>query len=86
MRNLVDFNSRDVSMLDYILTEIPDYGVAEELSPLANDDHCTILLQGVKVKPHNYSRFKKKGDNERQKRCAVCSRSKTRLDSSAPGS
>ena len=60
LRNLVDFNTREGSMLDYILTDVPDYSVAEELSPLANNDYCTILLQGVKVKTNNYSRPKKR--------------------------
>ena len=47
-------------MLDYLLTDIPEYGDAEQLSPLANNDHCTILLKGANAKPTNYTRFRKR--------------------------
>ena len=43
-------------MLDYILTDIPEYSLSEELAPLANNDHCSILLRGV----NKNSRFKKR--------------------------
>ena len=34
-------------MLDYKLTDINEYEPAIELSPVANHDHCSILVKGA---------------------------------------
>ena len=47
-------------MLDYVLTDINEYEPAIELSPLANNDHCSILIKGTGLTRKNYSRFKKR--------------------------
>ena len=62
IRNTVAFQTRENAMLDYILTDIPEYDLSEELAPLANNDHCSILLRGVKIKTGKYTtgRFKKR--------------------------
>ena len=59
-RNTVALQTRENAMLDYILTDIPEYDLSEELAPLANNDHCSILLRGVKIKTGKYTRFKKR--------------------------
>ena len=60
LKNLVNFNTRNEAMLDYVLTDINEYEPAIELSPLANNDHCSILVKGTGLRSKNYSRFKKR--------------------------
>ena len=44
--SLVNFNTREQAKLDLVLTNIAEYKPAEELSPIANNDHCCILVKG----------------------------------------
>ena len=41
------FNTHREAMLDYKLTDINEYEPAIELSPVANHDHCSILVKGA---------------------------------------
>ena len=43
--NFVNFNTRENIQLDLIQTNISEYQSAVELSPICNNDHCTILLK-----------------------------------------
>ena len=42
----VNFNTTANAKLDLIMTDIAEYKSAIELAPIANIDHCTILLKG----------------------------------------
>ena len=62
IRNTVAFQTQGechVGLYSYL---IPEYDLSEELAPLANNDHCSILLRGVKIKTGKYTtgRFKKR--------------------------
>ena len=46
----VNFNTRENAMLDLVLTNITEYQLATELSPICNNDHCCILLKARKAK------------------------------------
>lgn len=54
LRTMVNFNTRGSACLDLILTDIPEYGNAIKLAPIANNDHCSILLKGVQVSRKKY--------------------------------
>ena len=47
LRNLVNFPTRNEATLDMLLTDIPEYKTLTKLAPIANNDHCCILLDGV---------------------------------------
>ena len=57
LKNLVNFNTHSEAMLEYKLTDNNEYEPAIELSPVANHDHCSILVEGAGLRSKNYSRF-----------------------------
>ena len=57
LRNIVNFNTRQDALLDLILTDIPDYKDPVQLAPLANNDHCCIILDGQPVKSTKYTKI-----------------------------
>ena len=57
LRNIVNFNTRQDALLDLILTDIPDYKDPVQLAPLANNDHCCIILDGQPVKSTRYTKI-----------------------------
>ena len=60
LANLVDFNTREGAKLDLLLTDIQEYEKAVELSPISNNDHCCILLNGVRCRSRKYKHIKKR--------------------------
>ena len=67
LRNIVNFNTREDAMLDLILTDSDEYDNAVELSPIANNNHCCILVNGVKTGSRKYKKIKKRLVNEQRK-------------------
>ena len=67
LRNIVNFNTREDAMLDLILTDSDEYDNAVELSPIANNDHCCILVNGVETGSRKYKKIKKRLVNEQRK-------------------
>jgi hypothetical protein len=61
LSNVVNFNTRgDAIMLDLILTDIPSYTFCDKLAPIANNDHCCILLRGEGNLPSRYVKRQKR--------------------------
>ena len=57
LQNLVNFNTRQDAILDLMLTDISDYKNPMQLAPLANNDHCCIILDGQPVKSTRYTKI-----------------------------
>ena len=60
LRDLVDFTTRENSKLDLVLTDVAEYDSPTKLAPIANNDHCCILLKGVQYHRSNYTKVKKR--------------------------
>ena len=60
LSNVVNFNTREDAMLDLILTDISSYKSCENLAPIANNDHCCILLRGEGNLPSCYVKKQKR--------------------------
>lgn len=47
LQDKADFNKRADTKLDLILTDLSECNMAEELSPIINNDHRSILMKGT---------------------------------------
>ena len=54
LHDLVNFPTRGNNKLDLVLTDVEEYNVAEKLSPLGDNDHCCVLLNGQPAKRKRY--------------------------------
>lgn len=63
----MDFNTREGAKLDLLLTDVPEYEKAVELAPISNNDHCCILLNGVRCRSRKYNKIKKRRIAQEQK-------------------
>ena len=68
LTNLVTFHTRENATLDLILTDIAEYSPATKLAPIADNDHCCLLLNGVPPKTRKYQRVVRRMVNEHSKR------------------
>jgi hypothetical protein len=61
MHNLVNFNTRENAQLDLVYTNVKEYKPAQQLSPIANNDHCCVLIQSSSaIKTPKYIRTNKR--------------------------
>ena len=71
--NVVNFNTRENAQLDLICTNISEYQSAVELSPICNNDHCTILLKSHKAsKTPKYIRTNRRLITAERKNRVLC--------------
>ena len=56
----VNFNTTANAKLDLIMTDIAEYKSAIELAPIANNDHCTILLKRCPASTSSYVSLKRR--------------------------
>lgn len=60
LHSVVSFNTRGSSKLDDVLTDIPEHHNAEKLPPIANSDHCAILLHQKTDSKHYTMQLKRR--------------------------
>ena len=60
LHNIIEFNTRGQSILDPVYTDILSKEDATKLSPLANNDHCCILIKGKPLKANRYTTIEKR--------------------------
>ena len=60
LRNLVDFITREDFKLDLVLTNVAEYESPTKLAPIANNDHCCFLINGVQYHRSNYTKVTKR--------------------------
>ena len=56
----INFNTRANTKLDLIMTDIAEYKSAIEVAPIANNDHCTILLKRCPASTSSYVSLKRR--------------------------
>jgi hypothetical protein len=64
LRDLVNFDTRNSSRLDLILSDIEEYSDATKLAPVGSSDHCSILLKGRPVSNNKYKYIHRRPNNE----------------------
>ena len=60
LQDLVNFNTQESNKLDLILTDLSQYQAAVQLSPIAQNDHCCILVNGQRIVRNKYNRQKRR--------------------------
>ena len=59
-RDLVNFTTRADAKLDLVLTDEEEYTEALKLAPIAQNDHCCILVEGKLCQKSKYTKVKRR--------------------------
>jgi exonuclease III len=72
LRHLINFPTRQDARLDLCLTNINEYSDCQQLAPLANNDHCGVLLNSCGVNSAQYQKVTKRQWSHQAKTDVIC--------------